>query len=100
MTASAHSTSQVKTYFRTDSQPGDALSNTLDCIPIGEEGEIRHPTGGIIYRGDDRFSIEGGGRSFNRVSMILGSSGLAPGAHSLLEYFSPRTIRPRCEWPM
>ena len=28
-----------------------ALSNTLDPIPIGEEGEIRGPVGGIIYNG-------------------------------------------------
>ncbi|KAF1364529.1 hypothetical protein EJ07DRAFT_162285 [Lizonia empirigonia] len=31
----------VKTYFPTDEQPGGAMSNILDCLPIGEEIEIR-----------------------------------------------------------
>ena len=30
----------VKTYFLNDNQPGGAMSNILDCMPIGEEIEI------------------------------------------------------------
>jgi len=37
----------VKTYFPTDEQPGGAMSNVLDCMPIGEEVEIRGPTGEV-----------------------------------------------------
>lgn len=69
----------VKTYFLSKSQPGGTLSNILDCMPIGEGIEIRGPSGGIIYRGHGTFSIEGTKRSFSRISLVLGGSGLTPG---------------------
>lgn len=69
----------VKTYFPTDSQPGGALSNILDCMPIGEEVEIRGPTGDIVYHGHGDFTIEGERRHFARVSLVLGGSGVTPG---------------------
>jgi len=42
----------VKTYFPSDEQPGGAMSNILDYMPIGEEIEIRGPTGEIVYNGN------------------------------------------------
>ena len=47
----------VKTYFPDERQPGGAMSNILDCIPIGEEIEIRGPTGEISYHGNGKFII-------------------------------------------
>lgn len=73
----------VKTYFPDESQPGGALSNILDCIPIGEEVELRGPTGEIIYNGNGKFTIENQERHFDRVSLVLGGSGITPG-YSLL----------------
>lgn len=69
----------IKTYFPDDRQPGGALSNILDCIPIGEEVEIRGPVGDISYNGFGNFVIEGKHRHFKRVSLILGGSGITPG---------------------
>ncbi|KOS23414.1 Nitrate reductase 1 [Escovopsis weberi] len=69
----------VKTYFPNDSQPGGAMSNILDCIPLGEEVELRGPTGDIVYTGNGRFVIEGKPRTFRRVSLVLGGSGITPG---------------------
>lgn len=69
----------VKTYFPTDDQPGGAMSNILDCIPIGEEIEIRGPTGEITYLGNGKFDIEGEERTFKKVSLVLGGSGITPG---------------------
>lgn len=69
----------VKTYFPDDNQPGGAMSNILDCVPLGEEVEIRGPTGDIVYNGNGNFVIEGRERHFDRISLVLGGSGLTPG---------------------
>ncbi|KAI2630021.1 hypothetical protein GGS21DRAFT_211187 [Xylaria nigripes] len=69
----------VKTYYPDDQQPGGALSNILAAMPIGEEIEIRGPTGDIMYKGDGEFSIVGKNRHFKRVSLVLGGTGLTPG---------------------
>lgn len=69
----------VKTYFPTDAQPGGALSNILDTIPIGEQVEMLGPTGDIVYHGYGDFTIEGRDVHFDRVSLILGGSGITPG---------------------
>lgn len=69
----------VKTYFPNDSQPGGAISNILDCMPLGEEVEIRGPTGDIVYEGNGKFNIEGEEMNFRRVTLILGGSGITPG---------------------
>ena len=69
----------VKTYFPDERQPGGAMSNILDCIPIGEEIEIRGPTGEISYHGNGKFIIEGKERNFSKVSLMLGGSGITPG---------------------
>ncbi|KAF4456771.1 hypothetical protein F53441_1207 [Fusarium austroafricanum] len=73
----------VKTYFQNNEQPGGALSNILDCMPIGEEVELRGPTGEIVYNGNGNFTIEGKECHFDRVSLVLGGSGITPG-YSLL----------------
>ncbi|KAM0205836.1 hypothetical protein ACHAQI_008843 [Fusarium lateritium] len=73
----------VKTYFPDENQPGGALSNILDGMPIGEEVELRGPTGEIIYNGNGNFTIESQERQFDRVSLVLGGSGITPG-YSLL----------------
>lgn len=69
----------VKTYFPSDDQPGGAFSNILSAIPIGEDIEMRGPTGGVIYYGNGKFSIDGKDKSFERVSLVLGGTGLTPG---------------------
>jgi len=69
----------VKTYFPDKRQPGGAMSNILDCMPIGEEIEIRGPTGEISYHGNGKFMIEGKEKDFSKVSLILGGSGITPG---------------------
>lgn len=55
------------------------MSNILDCMPIGEEIEIRGPTGEIAYHGNGKFIIEGKEKTFSKVSLILGGSGITPG---------------------
>lgn len=69
----------IKTYLPTEDQPGGALSNILDVMPLGEEVEIRGPTGEIVYNGNGNFVIEGQEAHFDRVSLVLGGSGLTPG---------------------
>ncbi|CAN9120075.1 unnamed protein product [Alternaria sp. RS040] len=69
----------VKTYFPSSSQPGGAMSNILDCMPLGEEIEIRGPTGEIVYNGEGVFSISGKEYTFKKIDLILGGSGITPG---------------------
>ncbi|RDL32678.1 Uncharacterized protein BP5553_09134 [Venustampulla echinocandica] len=69
----------VKTYFPDENQPGGAMSNILDCMPIGEEVDIRGPTGDISYEGNGKFNIEGEERNYSRVTLVLGGSGVTPG---------------------
>jgi nitrate reductase (NAD(P)H) len=69
----------VKTYFPDEEQPGGAMSNILDNVEIGDEVEIRGPTGEIVYNGNGFFVIEGKPQRFSRVSLVLGGSGITPG---------------------
>ncbi|KXT09669.1 hypothetical protein AC579_9975 [Pseudocercospora musae] len=69
----------VKTYFPTSEQPGGAMSNILDCMPIGEEVEVRGPTGEIVYNGNGKFVIEDEEMTFKKISLVLGGSGITPG---------------------
>jgi nitrate reductase (NAD(P)H) len=54
-------------------------------MPLGEEVEIRGPTGDIIYLGHSDFLITGPCSPaprplhFQRVSFVLGGSGITPG---------------------
>ena len=65
------------------------MSNILDCMPLGEEIEIRGPTGEIVYNGNGKFIIEDQERTFKRISLVLGGSGITPGyaliARTILE---------------
>ena len=69
----------IKTYFPDENQPGGAMSNILDCIPIGETVELKGPTGDIVYNGNGDFVIEGKEKAFDKVSLVLGGSGITPG---------------------
>lgn len=69
----------VKTYFPSEEQPGGAMSNILDTVPIGEEVDIKGPSGEILYHGNGNFKIEGKDRHFDRVSLVLGGTGVTPG---------------------
>jgi nitrate reductase (NAD(P)H) len=69
----------VKTYFPTTSQPGGAMSNILDTIPLGESVDIRGPTGSILYNGQSHFTINSMARNFRNVNLVLGGSGITPG---------------------
>jgi nitrate reductase (NAD(P)H) len=69
----------VKTYFPTEDQPGGAISNLLDCMEEGEEVEVRGPTGDIKYLGHGKFSINDEDHVFDKVTLILGGSGITPG---------------------
>lgn len=69
----------IKTYFPNDNQPGGAMSNILDCLPLGEDVDMRGPIGDVIYEGNGNFKIYGEERAFNRISMVLGGSGVTPG---------------------
>lgn len=73
----------IKTYFPTPDQPGGAMSNILDCLPLQSVVEIRGPTGEIIYLGNNKFTIESKPKTFRRVNLVLGGSGITPG-YSLL----------------
>ncbi|KAL7944146.1 nitrate reductase [Trichoderma barbatum] len=69
----------IKTYFPSQDQPGGAMSNILDTIPIGEEIDIRGPRGEIIYHGHGKFNIEGKDRTVRRISFVMGGTGITPG---------------------
>ena len=69
----------VKTYFPDDEQPGGALSNIFAAMSIGEDVEMRGPLGDVIYNGHGHFTVHGEERSFSRISLVLGGTGLTPG---------------------
>ncbi|KAI0358306.1 hypothetical protein OH77DRAFT_1581746 [Trametes cingulata] len=71
----------VKTYLPAVGElfsPGGTISNYLDCMAEGEEIDIRGPSGGIRYYGSGRFEIEGKSRTFKKINLIAGGSGLTP----------------------
>lgn len=74
----------VKTYYPDDNQPGGAFSNFLLDLPIGESVDVCGPTGEIEYLGDGKFNIEGEEKTYSKISLVLGGSGLTPG-YSLIE---------------
>ncbi|PWY73543.1 nitrate reductase [Aspergillus eucalypticola CBS 122712] len=73
----------IKTYFPNDDQPGGAMSNVLDCLPLGEDVDIRGPTGDLVYEGYGNFTIAGENKQFQRVSLVIGGSGITP-AYALI----------------
>ncbi|KAK4174295.1 nitrate reductase [NADH] [Triangularia setosa] len=89
----------IKTYFPTPSQPGGALSNLLDCLPLGEEVELRGPTGDIVYTGHGNFTISSPysptssprNLHFTHISLVLGGSGITPGYALMARIFLERS---------
>ena len=73
----------VKTYLPNDQQPGGAFSNFLLTVPLGQNVDVNGPTGEIEYLGNGKFNIEGEEKTFSKVSLIVGGSGLTP-AYQLL----------------
>jgi nitrate reductase (NAD(P)H) len=69
----------VKTYRPDQSQPGGTMSNILDCLRPGEEIEVKGPTGEIKYIGQGKFLIDKKESHFDKVSLVLGGSGITPG---------------------
>lgn len=69
----------VKTYFPDENQPGGTMSNIMDCLRIGQEIEVKGPSGEIRYRGNGQFIIDGKPYSFDNITLILGGSGVTPG---------------------
>ncbi|KAL2042717.1 hypothetical protein N7G274_004476 [Stereocaulon virgatum] len=59
----------IKTYFPSNDQPGGAMTNFLDCMPLNEEAEVRGPSGEIEYNGNRDFIIEGKEMHFDRVTL-------------------------------
>jgi nitrate reductase (NAD(P)H) len=68
----------VKTYFPTDDEPGGAMSNILDCMPIGEEIDIRGQPA-ISHTKAWESSKSKVEMAFRNVTLILGGSGITPG---------------------
>ncbi|KAK5405207.1 hypothetical protein LTR06_008902 [Exophiala xenobiotica] len=69
----------VKTYFPDENQPGGAFNYFLYELEIGEQVEVCGPTGENTYLGMGKFNIEGREKSFNKISLVLGGSGVMPG---------------------
>ncbi|KAL4757673.1 putative nitrate reductase [Aspergillus foveolatus] len=69
----------VKTYYPDPGQPGGTMSNILDCLAEGEEVEIKGPAGEIVYKGNGTFKIDDKERTFERITLVLGGSGVTPG---------------------
>ncbi|KAL6229260.1 hypothetical protein BDW75DRAFT_249970 [Aspergillus navahoensis] len=69
----------VKTYYPDPGQPGGTMSNVLDCLAEGEEVEIKGPAGAIVYKGNGTFNIDDKERTFERITLVLGGSGVTPG---------------------
>ncbi|KAL4972506.1 hypothetical protein BDW66DRAFT_169537 [Aspergillus desertorum] len=59
--------------------PGGAMSNILDCLAEDEEVEIKGPAGEIVYKGNGTFKIDEKERTFERIALVLGGSGVTPG---------------------
>lgn len=74
----------VKTYYPDENQPGGAFSSFLLELPIGESVDVCGPTGEIEYLGNGQFDIEGETKTYTKISLVLGGSGLTPG-YSLIE---------------
>ena len=84
----------LKTYFPDENQPGGAFSNLLYKLELGETVSVSGPSGDIIYKDSGKFNIEGKDRSFSKVNLILGGSGVTPGyqlLHRVLECKGDRT---------
>ncbi|KAI0659447.1 hypothetical protein C8Q70DRAFT_1053815 [Cubamyces menziesii] len=109
----------VKTYLPSADSPfppGGTVSNYLDCMEegesqilnsvlrgsdttsstfVGEEIDIRGPTGGITYTGHGNFDIEGNEYHFDKINLVAGGSGLTPHwqlIHAILSDETDKTV--------
>ena len=55
------------------------MSNILDCLQEGQEIEVKGPSGEIRYLGKGRFAVDDNEYTFEKVTLILGGSGVTPG---------------------
>lgn len=70
----------VKSYFPNTSsfKPGGTLSNFLDVLEVGEDVDIKGPTGDIQYLGKGRFKVHDDEFHFDKINLIAGGTGLTP----------------------
>ncbi|KAJ5815359.1 hypothetical protein N7474_007136 [Penicillium riverlandense] len=80
----------VKTYFPDKSQPGGTMSNILDCLRPDEEIEVKGPTGEIKYVGNGKFLIDDKEYHFDKISLVLGGSGITPGYQLIARILSAK----------
>lgn len=69
----------VKTYYPDPGQPGGTMSNILDCLREGEVVEVKGPSGQIRYQGNGEILVDNKSYSFDRITLVLGGSGITPG---------------------
>lgn len=69
----------VKTHYADSNQPGGTLTNILDSLRMGEEIEIKGPSGSIRYQGGGAFNIDERQYKFDRLLFIVGGTGVLPG---------------------
>lgn len=69
----------VKTYFPDPGQPGGTMSNILDCLEMGEQVEVKGPAGDIRYQGNGKLAVDNNNFCFERITLVLGGSGITPG---------------------
>ncbi|KZV93843.1 molybdopterin binding oxidoreductase [Exidia glandulosa HHB12029] len=69
----------VKTYLPTKTfPPGGTMGNFLDVLQVGQEIDVRGPTGEIEYLSHGKFSIDGNEHYFTKINLIAGGTGLTP----------------------
>lgn len=70
----------VKSYYPNTSsfKPGGTLSNFLDVLNVGEDVDIKGPTGDIQYLGKGRFKVHDDEFHFDKINLIAGGTGLTP----------------------
>lgn len=69
----------VKTYYPDPGQPGGTMSNILDCLQKGEVVEVKGPSGNMQYKGNGELLVDNRKYSFDRITLVLGGSGITPG---------------------
>jgi len=55
------------------------MSNILDCLREGEVVEVKGPSGQIRYQGNGEIIVDHKTYTFDRVTLVLGGSGITPG---------------------
>lgn len=55
------------------------MSNILDCLQKGEVVEVKGPSGNMQYKGNGELLVDNRKYSFDRITLVLGGSGITPG---------------------